>query len=131
MRKVRILVLDDPSHFPVNAIAVYLADANIDAEFTLESEWDDYSAYMPPAPEASNHISLATAEKRFDAIVIGNNRGEGLHRAMLVDEGSRDRTIVVWNGHTKAGEAPYKRLGFSRFGSRADIPRLIQGALAR
>lgn len=128
MRTIKILLLDDETHFPVNSVNDYFPDARV--ELILESGWGDYVPYGAPSTEAIQHILRGTEEKQFDLIVLGNNLSWGMERVAYIHEGSRDRTIVVWNDPNQAAENFYRRHGFRHFGCRREIPKLLRETLA-
>ncbi|MDB5194115.1 MAG: hypothetical protein JWN50_129 [Parcubacteria group bacterium] len=68
-------------------------------------------------------IDRAFRNERYDLIVVGNNRGEGLRFAECIPDTERGRAVVIWNDHrlSDSMHRPYLTLGINRYASREDF----------
>ncbi len=116
-RTVRVLILDgdrasgtDRMHDGIEVIATF--------------EGRDALHYPDPAvggyrlTEHSSDLALGASLDRYDAVVIGNNEWVGRSKAARIPQDMRPRTLIVWNHYVLGEEAPYRQMGFTRFGQR-------------
>lgn len=107
----------------------HLASVDFTIELTSETEADKMSGaggMRYGTSPRSRELAAGATPDRYDAVIIGNNRGHGQERAKLIPVAMRDRTMIVWNAFTPGEEAPYRWLGFSHFGQRHVIgPREV------
>jgi hypothetical protein len=76
--------------------------------------------YSEPSTKDCVEIMKITSNKEVDLVVIGNNLGSGVTRAMFVNEAMKEKTIIVWNNYSPllGVENCYKNMGFANFVSR-------------
>lgn len=78
-----------------------------------------------PTPALLARIVKVTASEDYGAVVLGNNLGAGVEKAMAIDVRLRDRTFVAWNGPTMRERDTYERLGYAHFHTRSDLSTAI------
>jgi hypothetical protein len=66
-------------------------------------------------------IKQAAESGQFPCVVIGNNMGAGLKKAVLIPVDLRQRTIIIWNRYYPGDEKEYAALGYSLFMSRHEL----------
>ena len=123
MRIVKVLFLDDaPWSLPD------LTQHGIKLEIIQEAKFGTLEVYNY-SERIIDAIKRITTEKLVDIILVGNNLGIGVKKAMAIANDMREKTVVVWNFYAKGDEIPYASLGFKIFGSRIDLPKLIPSIL--
>lgn len=100
-----------------------LADRGIAVQVTHERDWNK-NVYEAPRT-AIEKIEELTKLSNFDIVVIGNNLGAGVLKAMAVHKRLRHRTVVVWNDDIFKGKEEYEKLGLHRFMPRHHLRNYI------
>jgi hypothetical protein len=92
---------------------------------TLNPKGSSRSVYHP-TPQLFNAIQAVTADGNIDIVVIGNNNGAGLYKAVCVANELRSKTIIIWNVYVPGhDEKEYQRLGYTHFASRGNLYKSI------
>jgi hypothetical protein len=123
MKIVKVLLLDDAPWFLPD-----LEAQGVKIEVIQEGLWGTLSVYEA-RPKTLEIIKRLTENKEVDLIVVGNNMGAGVPKAMAIADAMKEQTIVVWNYYCKGDEAPYSAIGFKQFGSRTALERLVPALL--
>ncbi len=96
-----------------------LADRGIAVQVTHERDWNK-NVYEAPR-NVIEKIEQLTMLSNFDLVVVGNNLGSGVLKAMAVHRRLRHRTVVVWNDDDFKGKEAYEKLGLCRFMPRQKL----------
>jgi hypothetical protein len=113
-RTLKVLLLDKyADHLP------NLSDRGITLEVTHELSWNK-DVYVAPK-ESLAQIEKLTAMGNFDVVVVGNNLGAGVLKAMAINPRLLGRTVVVWNENVFAHRADYEKLGIRHFMTRVNL----------
>ncbi len=123
MKTVKVLFLDDMPGFLPD-----LTEYDIKLEVLQEAHWSTRDVYYV-SPRICETVKKLTTSKEVDIVVVGNNLGAGVTKAMSIADDMKEMTVVVWNFYHKGLEANYSAIGFKHFGSRNDLCRLIPAML--
>lgn len=78
-------------------------------------------------PDVCAVLEKITRMCAADVVILGNNLGAGLAKAVHIAGDMRSRTIVVWNDPPhEAVTAPYRTLGFTRFCTRTELAETVR-----
>jgi hypothetical protein len=114
-KRIRVLFLDaDQGFLPSNEM--------LGAELEVTT-FGCENVYSQPSANDCAKIKKITSNNEVDLVVIGNNLGSGVTRAMFVGEAVKKRTIIVWNSYSPllGMETHYENMGFTNFTSRGRL----------
>ena len=122
----RVLFLERPFFLPY--VSQGLENLGIRLDFVLQEALGEKDVYKS-SPEVCRKITELTESGEVGLVIIANNQYVGVTKAMAVAQEMKIRTIIAWTKYTQGDEEPYARLGFTRFGSRNDLPQMIADVL--
>jgi hypothetical protein len=82
---------------------------------------DPYNFDQNEAPQ----IETLTSSGNIDYVVVGNNMGQGVHRAYAINKNMKEKTCVVWILYETGDPRRYQHIGFDTFMSRHKLKAFI------